>query len=151
VPTTPSVQLDKGIPGPNIANQADKILHTPGTVFQNGLSAVGKGVEHLGNEIGSTHPVSTPGRRAGQPWRSGGSRSGLLGRLPIPREQVGDFVDGVIWKPGQHIREPSLRINVVHLAGLCRPPNYAERVWYGAPLSRWHASIACAAAPLHSA
>jgi hypothetical protein len=44
-----------------------------------------------------------------------------------------------------------LRIDVVHLAGLCRPPNYAERIWYGTPLSRWHASIACRAAPFHSA
>jgi len=32
----------------------------------------------------------------------------------------------VIWKPGQHVSKPSLRIDVVHLAGLCRPPNYAE-------------------------
>ncbi|MCS3453797.1 hypothetical protein M2222_009309 [Bradyrhizobium elkanii] len=48
---------------------------------------------------------------------SGSSRIGLLGRLPIPREQVGDSVDGVIRKPGQHVSEPGLRINVVHLAG----------------------------------
>ncbi|MCP1846024.1 hypothetical protein ACVIHI_008515 [Bradyrhizobium sp. USDA 4524] len=64
-----------------------------------------------------THPASTPGRRGGLPRRSGSSRFGLLGRLPIPREQVGDFVDGVIRKPGQHVSEPGLRINVVHLAG----------------------------------
>jgi hypothetical protein len=32
----------------------------------------------------------------------------------------------VIWKPGQHVSEPGLRIDAVHLAGLCRPPNYAE-------------------------
>ncbi|MGY4568253.1 hypothetical protein [Bradyrhizobium sp. USDA 3256] len=36
--------------------------------------------------IKGTHPVSTPGRRADQPWRSGGSGFGLSGRLPIPRE-----------------------------------------------------------------
>ena len=52
VPTTPSVQLDKGIPGSNIVNQADEILHTPETAMQSGLNAVGKGVEHQGNEIG---------------------------------------------------------------------------------------------------
>lgn len=34
----------------------------------------------------STHPASTPGRRAGLPQRSGGSRFGLSGGLPIPRE-----------------------------------------------------------------
>jgi hypothetical protein len=33
----------------------------------------------------------------------------------------------VIWKPGQHVSEPCLRIDVVHLAGLCRAPNYAEQ------------------------
>ena len=54
---------------------------------------------------------------------------GLLVRLPIPWKQVGDFVGGVILKPGQHVSEPGLRIDVVHLAGLCRPPNYAERFW----------------------
>ena len=38
-------------------------------------------------------------------------------RLPIPWKQVGDFVGGVIWKPGQHVSEPGLRIDIVHLAG----------------------------------
>jgi hypothetical protein len=52
VPTTPSVQLDKNIPGAGIVNQADKILHIPETAVQNGANAVGKGIEHLGNEIG---------------------------------------------------------------------------------------------------
>ncbi len=52
VPTTPSVQLDKGILGSNIVNQADKILHAPEKAMQDGLNAVGKGIEHLGNEIG---------------------------------------------------------------------------------------------------
>jgi hypothetical protein len=52
VPTTPSVQLDKGIPGSNIVNQADKILHAPEETMQDGLNAAGKGIEHLGNEIG---------------------------------------------------------------------------------------------------
>jgi hypothetical protein len=37
---------------------------------------------------------------------------GLLVRLPIPGKQVGDFVGEVIWKPGQHVSEPGLRIPV---------------------------------------
>ena len=37
--------------------------------------------------------------------------------LPIPGKQVGYFVGGVIWKPGQHVSEPGLRIDIVHLAG----------------------------------
>jgi hypothetical protein len=44
------------------------------------------------------HPASTPGRRAGLPRRSGSHGGfGLLVRLPVPREQVGDFFGGVIW------------------------------------------------------
>ena len=42
---------------------------------------------------------------------------GLLVRLPIPGKQVGDFVGGVIWRLGQHVSEPGLRIDIVHLAG----------------------------------
>ena len=42
---------------------------------------------------------------------------GLLVRLPIPRKQVGDLAGGMIGKPGQDVSEPSLRIDVVHLAG----------------------------------
>ena len=38
-------------------------------------------------------------------------------RLPIPGKQVGDFVSEVIWKRGQHVSEPGLWIDVVHLAG----------------------------------
>jgi hypothetical protein len=30
----------------------------------------------------------------------------------------------------QHVGEPRLRIDVVHLRGLCRPRNYAERVCF---------------------
>jgi hypothetical protein len=29
----------------------------------------------------------------------------------------------------EDIREPSLRIDIVEVGGLCRPPNYAERFW----------------------
>lgn len=60
--------------------------------------------------------------RTGLARRSGSSRFGLLDHLPIPREQVGDSVDGVIWRPGKHLSEPGLRINVVHLAGLDHTP-----------------------------
>ena len=35
---------------------------------------------------------------------------------------------------GKDISEPGLRIDTVHLGRLCRPPNYAERVRYGASL-----------------
>src|SRR5712664_3172884 len=52
------------------------------------------------------------------PERSSGN--GGLGpwvHLPIPGKQVGDFVGGVIWKPCQHVSEPDLGIDVVHLAG----------------------------------
>jgi hypothetical protein len=42
--------------------------------------------------------------------------------------QLGHSAGGVIWKQRQHVSEPGLWIDIVHLAGLCRPPNYAERV-----------------------
>ena len=54
---------------------------------------------------------------------SAGKRSGsngglgLLVHLPIPGKQVGDFVGRMIGEPGQHVSEPGLRIDVVHLAG----------------------------------
>jgi len=60
-----------------------------------------------------TRPLGKPIRRA----RSAGGAALLLAGLPIPGKQVGDFVGGVIWKPGQHVSEPGLRIDVVHLAG----------------------------------
>ena len=41
----------------------------------------------------------------------------LTCRSPVPWEQIGDFVGGVIWKVGQHVSKPGLRIDVVHLAG----------------------------------
>jgi hypothetical protein len=48
---------------------------------------------------------------------------------PIPGQQCGQIGDLVIGDPGQHIGEPSLRIDVIELGGLCRPPNYAEQFW----------------------
>jgi len=38
----------------------------------------------------------------------------------------------------ENIGEPVLGTDAIELTGLCRPPNYAERIWYGTPLSRWH-------------
>ena len=68
----------------------------------------------------SMHPVSTPGQEGAILAEDRLGSHGGLGlqvRLPIPGQQVGDFVGGVIWKPGQHVSKPSLRIDVVHLAG----------------------------------
>ena len=39
-------------------------------------------------------------------------------RLPIPGKKISDFVGRVIWKAAEHVGEPGLRIDVVHLAGL---------------------------------
>jgi len=36
---------------------------------------------------------------------------------------------GMLGDPGQHVGEPGLWIDAVHLGGLCRGPNYAERSW----------------------
>ena len=38
-------------------------------------------------------------------------------RLPIPGKKISDFVGRVIWKAAEHVGEPGLRIDVVHLAG----------------------------------
>ena len=45
----------------------------------------------------------------------------------IPRQQFVEFLDGMFGDAGQDVGEPGLRIDVVHLGGLCCPPNYAER------------------------
>ncbi len=52
---------------------------------------------------------------------------------------------------GKDIGQPGLRINAVNSCRLCRPPNYAERVWYGHAVVTLAPSIACTAAPFHSA
>jgi hypothetical protein len=52
VPTTPSVQFDKNIPGADMANRTDAAAHAPERAAQNGVDAIGRGIEHLGNEIG---------------------------------------------------------------------------------------------------
>jgi hypothetical protein len=50
------------------------------------------------------------------------------------RSSCGDLFGRVIGQLREHVGEPSLRIDAVHLGGLCRPSNYAERVRYGASL-----------------
>ena len=69
--------------------------------------------------VDGTHPASPPRQARWSAAKRSGSNGGLglLVRLPIPGKQVGDFVGWVIWKPGQHVSEPDLRIDVVHLAG----------------------------------
>ena len=50
------------------------------------------------------------------------------GSTPIPRQQFVEFLDGMFGDAGQDVGKPGVRIDVVHLGGLCRAPNYAERV-----------------------
>jgi hypothetical protein len=52
VPATPSVQLNKDVPGAEIINPVDRLLHAPERATQDGVNAIGKGIEHIGNEIG---------------------------------------------------------------------------------------------------
>src|SRR5215475_1087580 len=58
--------------------------------------------------------------------------------MPVPGQKLLEPVAGVVVDAGEHVGEPGLRIDVVELCRLCRPPNYAERVRYGTSLSRWH-------------
>ena len=53
------------------------------------------------------------------------------------RQQVVDPSHGMTRDdPGEHVAQVGLRIDAVHFAGLCRPPNYAERFWKQAPFAR---------------
>jgi hypothetical protein len=38
-------------------------------------------------------------------------------------------MSGVVGQLREDVGEPGARIDVIELAGLCRPPNYAERFW----------------------
>jgi hypothetical protein len=80
--------------------------------------SLGIGRCHSSGDV-CTHPASTPDKRIGLARRSGSSRFGLLGHLPIPREQVGDSDDQGLeaWQAHQRAR---LAINAVHIAGLDR-------------------------------
>ena len=76
------------------------------------------------------HPVNTRGKSDGSRTspgapnsRSAGvNESGSLGnpgrRTPIPWQELVDPLCGVIMQPGEHIGEPSLRIDVIELGAL---------------------------------
>ena len=58
--------------------------------------------------------------------------------VPGPRQQFVETVDRVsIDHSLQHVTQVCVRLDFIELARLCRPPNYAERIWYGTPLSHW--------------
>ena len=65
-------------------------------------------------------------------WRPIGSSSfgGDVLAVPVPGQEFVNTLDGVIRQAGQHVGEPSLRVDTVELGGLCRPPNYAERACF---------------------
>jgi hypothetical protein len=79
------------------------------------ITALEVDIKALRSYASGQHPRQARWSAAKRSGSDGGL--GLLVRLPIPWKQVGDFVGGVIWKPGQHVSEPGLRIDVVHLAG----------------------------------
>ena len=63
----------------------------------------------------------------------------MIFRFPVPRQQFVEAVDRVaVDHPMQHVMQVGVGFDAVEFAGLCRPPNYAERVRYGTSLSRWH-------------
>jgi hypothetical protein len=47
---------------------------------------------------------------------------------PIPGKQVGQLALRLASDAGEHIGQPCLRVDLIELRGLCRPPNYAE--WF---------------------
>src|ERR1700737_1617204 len=72
-----------------------------------------------GDKQKRTHSARTPPIpiERGSPRSRCGGGLWLLACLPAPGKQVGDFVGGMIREPRQHVGEPGLRIDVVHLAG----------------------------------
>jgi hypothetical protein len=74
-------------------------------------------------------PGDVDGRRAVCDRLRGGGcgfGDGFDASLPRPGRQLGDPLDGVIGQLDENVGEPGSRIDVIELAGLCRPPNYAE-------------------------
>ena len=57
--------------------------------------------------------------------QSGGARL-RFGRSPIPWQEFVDAIDWMIGDAFDDESEPSLGIDFVELARLCRKPNYAE-------------------------
>jgi hypothetical protein len=56
--------------------------------------------------------------------RSGGEFG--CARLPVPGEKLIEVLDGVVSDAGEHVGEPSLRVDIIELRRLCRIPDYAE-------------------------
>jgi hypothetical protein len=50
--------------------------------------------------------------------------------VPIPWQQFSNPVLRHVCDASEHIGQPCLRIDVVELGRLCRPPNYAERACF---------------------
>jgi len=64
------------------------------------------------------------GKRAASAPRSGLDR---ISGFPRPRQQFVEAVDRVsVDHVGEHVMQIRVGLDVVKLAGLCRPPNYAE-------------------------
>ena len=71
--------------------------------------------------VGDREDGADGGHRSGrQPaqWRAG---------LPVPWQQFVELTSRMFGDAGEDVGEPGLRIDVIHLGGLCRSPNYAER------------------------
>jgi hypothetical protein len=50
--------------------------------------------------------------------------------FPRPRQQFVEMVYGIsVDHAREHIAQVGVGLDVIQLAGLCRPPNYAERFW----------------------
>jgi hypothetical protein len=60
--------------------------------------------------------------------RLSGGGAFFLKQLPVPGQQLDEALCGMILKTREHVCQPGERIDVVELGGLCRPPDYAERV-----------------------
>ena len=86
-----------------------------------GLIALAACRQHLPRvpPLEGTHPARTPGRARWCAAKRLGSDGGLglLVRLPIPGKKISDCFGRVIWKASEHVGEPGLGIDVVHLAG----------------------------------
>jgi hypothetical protein len=97
--------------------------------------------------------LSSLAEKAGAGVLPGSRRFSLLGRLPLPRQQRFELMP--FGPPGdnsfKHIGQPGQRFDAVQFCRLCRPPNYAERFWNDAWLSRCCWAVAWPLAPYHSA
>jgi hypothetical protein len=54
---------------------------------------------------------------------------------PVPGQELADPLGGMIRQSRQHVGEPGLRIDLIELGSLCRPPNYAEHSGFPQHLS----------------